>query len=803
MLTGRLVRFLIVLGVVLGICASGLQAANILFISSMEGLHKPGDDAIKAFMEGMGHTVTYIDDDADQATTQAAAAAADLVFISESVNSGAVKNEITAIETPMIITEIWAWDEMGLTRTVAEGQYLVTPDIQIVDAKHPLAAGFSGTVTVLTALQGSRGPARFANGTAGSGATVIARATYADGRAYDVIFVYEKGAPLAAAPADGSPRVAAEMRICLGFDEQSYLLWNSNAYAFLEAAIKYALGTRPEVGGASNPSPISGETYVPRDVVLSWTPGEYAVKHDVYFGTACEDVNHATRTNPLGVLANRDQDANKYDPPGRLEFGQTYCWRVDEVNAAPDSTIFPGVLWSFTVEPFAWPVHNIVATASSSESGAGPQNTVNGSGLNADDLHSTQDTTMWLSNRTGSQPTWIQYEFERVSKLYEMWVWNYNVTFESILGMGIKTATIEYSINGRDWTSLGDFTFARGKAAEGYASNTTVSLGGIAAKYIRLTAKSNWGGLATQYGLSEVRFLCIPVHATEPQPAVAETGVDPTTALHWRAGREAVSHELYFSSGSQVVLNGAALAGTTQNNSYSPASLNLKLATTYYWRIDEVNLAENPSRWQGDLWSFSTRDFLPVDDFESYTNDSPHRVFQTWVDGLGFSADEFFPNGDPGNQTGSVVGYDPTAGDIMETSITHDGMQSMPVAYNNAAAPYYSEITRTWTEPQDWTVYGANTLRLYMQGSATNGHGDLCVTLQDKAGHSKTVTHANPDAVLLATTWQPWSIPLAQFTGVDAKTITKMSIGIGDQGRTTPGGNGLLHIDDIGIGSQP
>jgi hypothetical protein len=77
------------------------------------------------------------------------------------------------------------------------------------------------------------------------------------------------------------------------------------------------------------------------------------------------------------------------------------------------------------------------------------------------------------------------------------------------------------------------------------------------------------------------------------------------------------------------------------------------------------------------------------------------------------------------------------------------------------------------------------------------------VTLQDKAGDSKTVTRTDPDTLLLATTWQPWSIPLAQFTGVDPKRIVKMSIGIGDPARTTPGGSGRVYIDDIGISSQP
>src|SRR5690606_18428134 len=105
-----------------------------------------------------------------------------------------------------------------------------------------------------------------------------------------------------------------------------------------------------------------------------------------YFGTSFEDVNDAGRADPRGVLVSQDQAAATYDAESLFEFGTTYYWRIDEVNAAPDNTIFKGDVWSFTAEPFAYPIQNITATASSrSRLDTGPQNTVNGSGLDADD----------------------------------------------------------------------------------------------------------------------------------------------------------------------------------------------------------------------------------------------------------------------------------------------------------------------------------------------------------------------------------------------------------------------------------
>jgi hypothetical protein len=102
------------------------------------------------------------------------------------------------------------------------------------------------------------------------------------------------------------------------------------------------------------------------------------------------------------VLANADQDANTYDPAGVLELGRTYCWRIDEVNAAPDFTVFKGQVWSFTVEPVSYPLQNVTATASSFSEGTEPGRTVDGSGLDADDQHSVDQEQMWLSADGGA-----------------------------------------------------------------------------------------------------------------------------------------------------------------------------------------------------------------------------------------------------------------------------------------------------------------------------------------------------------------------------------------------------------------
>jgi hypothetical protein len=122
---------------------------------------------------------------------------------------------------------------------------------------------------------------------------------------------------------------------------------------------------------SSEPYPSDMEDDVSRDVVLSWTPGQYAQTHDVYLGKDFDDVNEADSGSPLLVGPGVSQSTFS---PGRLDFDQTYFWRVDEVNAPSDNTVFKGKVWSFTVEPIAYPVPaaNITPTASGQSAGQGP-----------------------------------------------------------------------------------------------------------------------------------------------------------------------------------------------------------------------------------------------------------------------------------------------------------------------------------------------------------------------------------------------------------------------------------------------
>jgi len=267
----------------------------------------------------------------------------------------------------------------------------------------------------------------------------------------------------------------------------------------------------------ARPKPLAHAVEVPRDVILSWMSAPFAQSYDVYLGTSVADVNSADRAHPNGVLVSQDQPATAYDPPGLLDFGRTYWWRVDFVSAGPVPVVYKGAVVDFTTEPFARPITSIIATASSLQGSSGAEKTVDGSGLDKSDGHSTDAKDMWWSS--GKFPNWIQYEFNKVYMLHELWVWNFNLSIEPYMGFGAKTVKIEYSTDGTAWTPLAnvpEFAQAPGKA--GYTADTKISFGGVPAKFVKLTIEKNWGGKAPQTGLSEVRFLASQDAAAATQP---------------------------------------------------------------------------------------------------------------------------------------------------------------------------------------------------------------------------------------------------------------------------------------------
>ncbi len=114
------------------------------------------------------------------------------------------------------------------------------------------------------------------------------------------------------------------------------------------AVENFTLETRPQVRTARAHSPENGQVNVPNAWRLSWIPGVGSQFHDIYLGTSREAVKagHHQMEKGNSVYQGRQENANAQYPFSDLKDGQTYYWRIDEVDG---ETIHAGDVWEFTI----------------------------------------------------------------------------------------------------------------------------------------------------------------------------------------------------------------------------------------------------------------------------------------------------------------------------------------------------------------------------------------------------------------------------------------------------------------------
>ncbi len=426
------------------------------------------------------------------------------------------------------------------------------------------------------------------------------------------------------------------------------------------------------------PSPRNGDKWIDPNADLSWQPGMNASQRTLYFGT------------DKALVAARDGGVSKgilYET--RFELGTlapqtTYYWAVDEYS----TDTFPGEVWSFTTA-----------------GGAG--------GAKGEYFANTSRNVVGVVALTRTDPS-IDFTWGEAAPDAAIGIDHFSVRWTADLEIAVADAYtfITTSDDGaRLW--IGDDLIVDSWIDQGttdHASKPQQLEPGIyplSMEYYEYTggavAQLSWQTPSLARQIIPTGALQPPVRARAIYPRSKDVNVPQDITLTWSAGEKAASHDVYL--GTDAVAVAAATpadAAIYQGNqakdvtTFSPGALAWN--TTYYWRVDEINPAEADSPWKGSVWSFTTANFLVVDNFESYTNDSPNRVFQTWIDGWGFSADDFFTTDNPGNQTGSTIGHDIWATGtlyttIMETTIVNPGgsLQSMPFDYNNIHQPYRSE----------------------------------------------------------------------------------------------------------------
>ena len=485
---------------------------------------------------------------------------------------------------------------------------------------------------------------------------------------------------------------------------------------------------------ALSPGPEDGAYHMDTWVTLSWSPGDFAVSHDVYMGDNFEDVDNGAADAFRGNQATTFYVAGfpGYAFPDGLVPGTTYYWRVDEVNEADPNSPWKGDIWSFTVPP---------RTAYNSDPADGA-------------------------------------EFV-----------DPNTVFSWTAGFGGKMHTVYI---GGDFDDVND---AEGGVGQGPATYSPGTLESGKVYYWRV---DEFDGAATYKG--DVWSFTTPGAVGSPVPANGATDVQMTAILGWAAADSAASHEVYFGTDKDAVRNadknspeykGPKAMGA---ESYEPGKLSWY--ATYYWRVDEIDNLGNSLK--GPVWSFTTADFITVDDFEAYDT-GDNQIWYAWHDGLGFGTPDTPPYS-AGNGTGSAVG-DETTPSYCEEKIVHGGKKSMPMLYDNNKQGFslYSEVDMTLSEARNWTDEGVNELSLWFRGGSSNSADPLYVAIANKTGMPVVVVLDNP-AAAQAGVWTEWVIPLQTFAdqGINLADIDKIMIGLGTRGNlTAPGGAGKMFFDDI------
>ncbi len=304
-----------------------------------------------------------------------------------------------------------------------------------------------------------------------------------------------------------------------------------------------------------------------------------------------------------------------------------------------------------------------------------------------------------------------------------------------------------------------------------------------------------------------------PAHG--PNPADGAIDVPWDTILSWVPGVYTDTHDVYLGTDFNDVNDasigndpcGVLMSQDQEPNFYNPGGL--EFGTTYYWRVDEVNEAHIDEMWKGPVWSFTTANYIVVDDMESYNGllpDDPNsnNIWCVWKEGFGYGSEQYPPIY-CGNGTGSSIG-DINTDSYTEETIVHGGGQSMPYYYDNTATGrnwcdepitlFYSETERTFDGPQDWTAEGVKALTLWFYGDPNND-ANATEQLYVKVNGVKKLYDGNMDDIR-EIIWHEWTVDLTDFNGVDPNSVATLAIGFGDEDNTTmPGGSGKVYFDDI------
>lgn len=295
---------------------------------------------------------------------------------------------------------------------------------------------------------------------------------------------------------------------------------------------------------AEDPVPADGQDQVDVNADLSWTTGDGAMSHDVYFGTDMAVVAGAGH-GTAGVFKGNFQSASYALP--ELGVATDYYWRIDEVNDAGTTT---GDVWMFTTLAEPGPI-----TDPSPADGAVAQSIVVQLSWTADDDADSHDVYFGtsLTAVTNGVVGSATFKGNQTGTTYDpgqlLAVTTYYWRIDEVNDAGTSTGTV--------------FSFTTGTR---------------------------------------------PNKATGPVPAHEAVDVSIEALLGWTAGSGGtISHDIYFGTSQSSVTNATTASpmsvfqGNQSPTAFDPGTLTPD--TLYFWRVDEVGTGATR---KGDVWRFRT-----------------------------------------------------------------------------------------------------------------------------------------------------------------------------------------------------
>lgn len=207
--------------------------------------------------------------------------------------------------------------------------------------------------------------------------------------------------------------------------------------------------------------------------------------------------------------------------------------------------------------------------------------------------HSINVSDSWLSCTENQNPNpyrgnthWIMYDLGYDYKLGGTHFWNYNV--DGNTNSGMRTISIDYSIDGVNWIELEEFELQEASEMSTYAGEAGPSFGGVTCRYILITAVDSWGNACV--GLSEVMFDIDYTSAVLSDVQVDHSGItfypNPTEGLFIVSGLVNLYDINVQDNNGNTIQN--------LNNKSSPISIDLSLLPSGIYFINIVR-TNNPS----------------------------------------------------------------------------------------------------------------------------------------------------------------------------------------------------------------